>query len=82
MSHPLFLLAAVLVLGLAGCKKTKTSAEANAERAKAWQSQQMARAAKSYQELVTAYPDSPYAEQARERVRAIGPVATPPPKKK
>ena len=84
MSHPLrfALLAAAVMMAAAACKKDKTAAQANAEKIEAWKAQQKVRAVRSYQEILDNYPDSPFAAQARERIQAIGPVATPPPAKK
>jgi len=80
MLHPrthLTLLAVALLLAGAACTPKKTNAELNAEKAKAFKQQQMAKAVKYYEEITTAYPDSPFAPQAKAKIQAIGPVATP-----
>jgi outer membrane protein assembly factor BamD (BamD/ComL family) len=74
----LFAAAVLLFVCAAGCDGKKTAAEANAEQLKAERAKRKIQAAKYYNELVEKYPDSPYASQARERLQAIGPVATPP----
>ena len=74
---PLLLLAAAICFGTPGCEKKKTAAEANAEQVKAEKAKRKIQAAKYYNELIEKYPDSQYAEQARQRLQAIGPVATP-----
>lgn len=70
-------LAGLLALGTVSCKKSPKNNQAAAQ-AK-FQADQKARALKAYQELVKKYPDSEYAEKAKERIRAL---ATPPPAKK
>ena len=71
----LALLCTSVALSLSACKKSPKDLKA-AEEAK-WRADQKAKAVKNYQELVKKYPDSPYAAKAQERLRAIGPVATP-----
>jgi outer membrane protein assembly factor BamD (BamD/ComL family) len=71
----LILLSFALVFGAAACKKnTVDPAKVAAAKLKAQQKEQ---ALKSYRELVKKYPDSPYAEKAKERIRALAPPATP-----
>ncbi len=69
----LFLLAAVFLLSAAGCEKKQTAAELNAEKEKKWRAQQSQKAVKYYEELVKEYPDSPQAEQARQKLQQLGP---------
>jgi hypothetical protein len=80
------LLALVLVTGLsvgmAGCKKEKTQAELQAEKAKVFREKQKKAAAQAYQDLVDKYPDSPYAEQAKQKVQELGGVPAKTPEKK
>lgn len=71
----LFLLAAVVAFGSAACSKQKTQAQLNAEREKVWREQQRQKAVRYYTELVEKYPDSPFTEQAKERLEQLGPVA-------
>lgn len=70
----LVLIAAFGILGVS-CKKSKPDT-ALAQQEK-FQAQQKALAIKAYQDLVKKYPDSEYAEKAQERLRALGPAATP-----
>ncbi len=76
-----FLLLAVAAAGssLGACSGKKTTAEQNAEKVKAFQQTQLAKSAKYYQEIVDTFPDSPFAAQAKEKLKSIGPVATPKP---
>ena len=78
----LLLLAAVLLAGIPACKNKQTSAEKRAEEVKAFRVRQKQMAAKAYQDIVTKYPDSEFAAQAKERLQALGPVAETPKKKK
>jgi outer membrane protein assembly factor BamD (BamD/ComL family) len=73
----LLLFAVVIVLSGGACEKKKTAAQLNAEKEKVWQGQQKLRAAKYYQQLIDAYPDSPHVAEARTRLAALGPIATP-----
>lgn len=74
-----FLLIAVLSGGAAGCKKEKTQAEIQAEKVKAFRERQKKAAVQAYQDIVEKYPDSPFAEQAKQKVQELGgvPAATP-----
>jgi hypothetical protein len=72
------ILLASTVLSLPACKPDVKQQKA-AEEAK-WRADQKAKAVKNYQEIVSKYPDSPFAEKAKERIRALGPAATPPKK--
>lgn len=74
--HPL-LGAVALILAFSACEEKKTAAQANAEKEKAWHVQQKAKAAKYYQELLDKYPDSEHAAEAKQRLEALGPIATP-----
>lgn len=79
----LLLLASAVCFGGAACEHKKTTAEFQAEKAKAFQIKQKIAAIKSYQDLVTKYPDSEFAPKAQERLTALGPPpATPVPGKK
>jgi hypothetical protein len=77
----LLLLAAVLAVGATACKKKQTTAEKRAEEVKAFRVRQKQMAAKAYQDIITKYPDSEFAAQAKERLQALGPVAETPKKK-
>ena len=66
---------AALAMGLASCKKKPSDLKAAAE-AK-WRAEQKQKAIKNYQEIVKKYPDSEFAAKAQERLKAIGPAATP-----
>lgn len=70
-----FLLAGFMALGAVSCKKS--SKDDAAAKIDTFRKQQRARAVKSYQELVKKYPDSEYAEKAKERIRALAPPSTP-----
>ena len=71
----LTLLSSAFLFGASACKKqTVDPAAAAAAKAKAQQKEQ---ALKSYRELVKKYPDSEYAEKAKERIRALAPPSTP-----
>lgn len=75
-------LAALAMLGgPIGCKKKPTSAEVDQAKEQAERDKAKAQAAKYYQEITEKYPDSEFAAKARERLSAIGPVATPAAKK-
>ena len=67
----------LIAFGAVSCKK-KSGSGAAAAQAK-FQAEQKVRALKAYQDLVKKYPDSEYAEKAKERIRAL---ATPAPAKK
>jgi hypothetical protein len=78
MSRPLFLFPLLLLaLALGGCEGKKTAAQLNLEKQKAWQAQKKERAARTYQELIEKFPDSEHVAEAKQRLAAIGPVATP-----
>lgn len=71
------MLAVALCAGGAACKqKPNLAAQRAAEDAK-WRQAQKQKAAKYYNDLVTNFPDSPFAKQAEERLRILGPAATP-----
>ena len=74
-----FALGLAAALAFAACEHKKTAAELQAEKVKAFQQQQKIKAAMNYQKIITQYPDSPYAEKAKQRLAALGPVATPKP---
>ena len=76
------LLIALLSGGLVACKKEKTQAELQAEKVTAFRERQKKAAARAYQDLVEKYPDSPFAEQARQKVQALGGVPAAAPEKK
>jgi len=73
----LLLFACLIVFSGAACEQKKTAAQINAEREKLWQQQQKVRAAKYYQDLIDKFPDSPHVAEAKTRLLALGPVATP-----
>jgi TolA-binding protein len=66
-------------LGAVGCKKDKTQAEMQAEKVKVFRERQKKAAARAYQDIVEKYPDSSFAEQAKQKVQELGgpPAATP-----
>ncbi len=74
-----FALTVALGLGLAACQKKKTAAEIRAEKEKVWRVEQRSRAAKYYHDLIEKYPDSQFVAEAKQRLAAMGPVATPKP---
>jgi predicted Zn-dependent protease len=74
---PLLLGALFLSFAETGCEQKKTQAQLNAEKDKLAKEERKKQAVKFYQELVEKYPDSEYAAQAKARLQAIGPVATP-----
>jgi hypothetical protein len=84
MFRPLFVLLLSLALsgGVVGCKKEKTQAELQAEKTKVFREKQKKAAAQAYQDIVDKYPDSPYAEQARQKVQELGGVPAKTPEKK
>lgn len=74
-----FALSLAAAIAFSACEHKKTAAELQAEKVKAFQEQQKIKAAMNYQKLITQYPDSPYAQQAKQRLAGMGPVATPKP---
>lgn len=70
-------LAAALAAGAVACKKKPNLAQQRAAADAKWQQEQKQKAIKYYNDLVTKFPDSPYAKQAEERLRTLGPAATP-----
>ena len=70
----------LLTLGVAfanfACEK-KPATENLAERAKVFRERQRKEAVKAYTALVEKYPDSPYTDQAKERLQKLGPATTP-----
>jgi uncharacterized protein HemX len=75
-------LIAALAGGAVGCKKEKTQAELQAEKTKVFREKQKKAAAQAYQDLVDKYPDSPYTEQAKQKVQELGGVPAKAPEKK
>jgi hypothetical protein len=79
----LLLLAAAVCLGETACEHKKTMAELQVEKAKLFRDRQKIAAIKSYNDLITKYPDSEFVPKAKERLAALGPPpATPVPGKK
>lgn len=76
-SVPLVLLCAFVCFGNAACGQKKTQAEAQADKVRAFRKQQMDKAAKSYQEIVTKYADSEFAPKAKERLQKLKPESSP-----
>jgi outer membrane protein assembly factor BamD (BamD/ComL family) len=76
----LLLLAAIVCLG-AGCDQKKTHAEETAEKVKVFRKKQMDKAIESYKELVTKYPDSEFAPEAKARLEKLRPAGSPTPAK-
>jgi outer membrane protein assembly factor BamD (BamD/ComL family) len=75
----LLLLAGLLPCGIVSCKKSPKDQQA--EKQAKFQAEQKAKAVKAYRELVQKFPESEYVDKAKERLRAIGPAATPAKKK-
>ncbi len=73
----LLLFALILAFSGAGCEQKKTAAQLNAEKEKVWREQQRLKAAKYYQDLIDKFPDSPHVAEAKTRLLALGPIATP-----
>jgi TolA-binding protein len=71
----LIIVAGLFAVGATSCKKSQK--DLAAEKEAKFRAEQKARALKSYQELVKKYPDSEYAEKAKERIRALTPPSTP-----
>lgn len=72
------LLVVVISLGPVACKpKPKSESELKAEKEKAWRERQRLQAIKYYGELIKNYPESPHVEEAKKRLEALGPAATP-----
>lgn len=72
------LLALVLSLGLPACgEKKQSEAEIKAAKEKAWRERQRQQAIKYYGELIKNHPDSPHVAEAKQRLEALGPAATP-----
>jgi hypothetical protein len=79
----LLLLVLASLAGFAGCEKKKTAAEIQAGKVAAFRKHQKIEAIKAYTELVNKFPDSEHVAEARERLKALGPMpATPIPAKK
>lgn len=72
------LLAAVVCLAGTACEHKKTVAELQVEKTKAFRDKQKIAAIKSYNDLVTKYPDSEFAAKAKERLASLGPPPTTP----
>lgn len=75
-----FVLAGALCFGSAACKKKTNLAEQRAAADAKWRQEQKNKAIKYYSDLQKNFPDSPYAKQAEERLRTLGPASTPPKK--
>jgi hypothetical protein len=79
---PALILIAALSGAAVGCKKEKTQAELQAEKTKVFREKQKKAAAQAYQDIVDKYPDSPFAEQAKQKVQELGGVPAKTPEKK
>ena len=80
--HPYFIAVSAAVLtGLTACKP-KVPAQTQATRVQAFQNRQKIEAIKTYNALVTKYPDSEWAAQAQERLKVLGPLPAATPAKK
>ena len=77
------LLALAILPGMTSCEKKKTAAELQAEKVTAFRKRQKTEAIKAYTELVNKYPTSEHAAEAKERLKALGPLpGTPTPARK
>jgi hypothetical protein len=77
------LLALAILPGMTSCEKKKTAAELQAEKVTAFRKRQKVEAIKAYTELVNKYPTSDHATEAKDRLKALGPLpGTPTPTKK
>lgn len=77
------LLALAGVLSMTACEKKKTAAEMQKEKVDAFRKHQKIEAMKAYTDLVNKFPDSDHVAEAKERLKALGPMpATPTPAKK
>ncbi len=75
------LLILVVCLGQSGCgDKEKSPAELQHDKEVKWRERQRQQAIKYYGELVKNFPDSPHVEEAKKKLQALGPAATPVPK--
>jgi TolA-binding protein len=66
-----------LTLSSLSCKKAPDPAALKAKEDAAWREKQRLQAAKYYSELIKNFPDSPNVEEAKTRLEALGPIATP-----
>lgn len=73
----LLLAAALLCFASTGCEQKKSAAELKAAQDKIKREEKRLRAAKYYEELITKFPDSEFAEEAKKRLQALGPAGTP-----
>ncbi len=71
------LLVFILSLSQTACEQKKSDAELKEEKVKTWRERQRQQAIKYYNELVKNYPDSPHVEDAKKKLDALGPAATP-----
>jgi TolA-binding protein len=74
---PLLLAATLLCFASTGCEQKKSAAELKAVQDKIKREEKRQRAATYYQDLITKYPDSEFAEEAKKRLQSLGPVGTP-----
>jgi hypothetical protein len=71
------------LLSITACGKKKTGAELQKEKVDAFRKHQKIEAIKAYTDLVNKFPDSEHVAEAKEKLRALGPMpATPTPAKK
>jgi outer membrane protein assembly factor BamD (BamD/ComL family) len=71
------ILALAVAFASAGCEQKKTAAQEKVELDKLKKEERKQKAAKFYEDLVKKFPDSEFAEQAKKRLQALGPVGTP-----
>lgn len=71
------LLAALVCLASTGCEKKKSAAELKVEQEKFKKEEKRQKAAQFYGELIKKFPDSEHVPEAKQRLQALGPVATP-----
>jgi len=69
-------LAAAFSLALVACKTKRTESVQPGELSEAEKAERKAKALEWYKRLIEKYPESPHAEQAKERIQQLGGAAT------
>jgi outer membrane protein assembly factor BamD (BamD/ComL family) len=72
-----FALALLIGLSPCGCKKEVSAVQRTAQDDQQWRERQRQQAIKYYAELIKSYPDSPNVAEAKRKMDALGPAATP-----